>query len=1140
MFRRKLTCYTLTFFALLCSQTIIAAPGDMLSSFTISNTSGDGLTPTTPQGIAYHNGYLYIVDFGTDRIYRTLPEDVFAADGVTITHAAGESNFNIPIIDNGTTGPTGGGLTFASNFLWNASPVTDDIIKIDPIDGDTLEAENTLSTALVPSPSGIAFDGTYFWIIDWRTNTINKVLPEDGTVLSTIPGPSNLPSAANGNSVTNAKPFGIVWDGAALWVSDHHEDRIYRINPDNGAILTSFSTSAFTIPSEDPKGLAWDGEFLWLTDQSSQTIYKIETGVIPIGILGCIEKNGVPIAADVLLSQTSVSDQIRALDSDGCFLFDNFESGVEVNLSFSESGVDEKPTISLAQVNGSTDIFIELNDTYIEALGTTAIDPEDGDISAQISASPDTINNALLIDTSVVNAIGIPITYDVVDSAGNTADTKTRLIFITPVAYSISANVSGLKAGESLTITNNSADSVALSSDTAFTFPTEIAEGLSYNVHVSSQPTGQICLVSNGAGTALADVSNVLIACSDITYNINVNATGLDVGDTLVMSNNGLTRNLTANGVQEIDTTAYNAVYDVHIDTPPNNKSCFIGNHSPATSGNAHSHMTVDVECQFINYSLGGTLTGLDAGDTPKLRVEFNNQLTTLSADGPYTLTNTINSGSAYSVTLNKTPNNKTCTITGISGTATADVLDINIDCVDNTPAAPTAPTINLLTINNQSPTLTGTASVETGDTLTVIVGSATYDYVTVTSGIWNLDTATATPTSGTFNPLSDGYHDIIATLINVVGNSSSDSSSDELQIDTAAPSVPTVNSLFTSIIPPNPISGTATINLGESLSVTVNGATYSHLPVTAGNWSLNLASAAPTSGALASFVDGNSYEVIATITDSAGNTQADTSYNELTMVSTVSITLTVTGYSSASALEVSELISGAAPLSITANGTTALTTLSYNANYTFSITSQPTGQACQIPASLDAPKTTISGSATVDISVTISCNNITAIYNDAPALTITSNGKKNRLITETATINITDDRQIADLNVYLDMSHTFPGDTSFSLTSPSGTTVMLLERPGTTEVYTTTNENISDSGCGGDNVNVTLDDEGTAPAEDACNPLSGTLIPNNPLSAFDGESSLGIWTLTVYDSFSSTDDGTLNNWSLEVIIPTL
>jgi len=44
---------------------------------------------------------------------------------------------------------------------------------------------------------------------------------------------------------------------------------------------------------------------------------------------------------------------------------------------------------------------------------------------------------------------------------------------------------------------------------------------------------------------------------------------------------------------------------------------------------------------------------------------------------------------------------------------------------------------------------------------------------------------------------------------------------------------------------------------------------------------------------------------------------------------------------------------------------------------------------------------------------------------------------------------------------------------------------------------------------------------------------ISGTFIPGNPLSAFDGEDASGDWTLTIADQ-AGGDTGTLFNWSLK------
>ncbi|HIP47632.1 MAG TPA: hypothetical protein EYG92_01510 [Lutibacter sp.] len=55
--------------------------------------------------------------------------------------------------------------------------------------------------------------------------------------------------------------------------------------------------------------------------------------------------------------------------------------------------------------------------------------------------------------------------------------------------------------------------------------------------------------------------------------------------------------------------------------------------------------------------------------------------------------------------------------------------------------------------------------------------------------------------------------------------------------------------------------------------------------------------------------------------------------------------------------------------------------------------------------------------------------------------------------------------------------------------------------------------------GCVEENINVTLDDEASSPVIDEC-PAYGNYSPENMLSAFDGESLLGDWSLTIEDTF--------------------
>jgi subtilisin-like proprotein convertase family protein/Ca2+-binding RTX toxin-like protein len=113
--------------------------------------------------------------------------------------------------------------------------------------------------------------------------------------------------------------------------------------------------------------------------------------------------------------------------------------------------------------------------------------------------------------------------------------------------------------------------------------------------------------------------------------------------------------------------------------------------------------------------------------------------------------------------------------------------------------------------------------------------------------------------------------------------------------------------------------------------------------------------------------------------------------------------------------------------------------------------------------------------------------------------------------------IEVAEDLTIADLNVTLDITHTFDGDLVASLLSPAGTRVQILNRNG---------------GAGSDFIGTVLDDEATRTVAGGQAPFTGRFRPAESLSAFDGESAQGTWTLTIRDR-AGADEGTLNLWSL-------
>jgi subtilisin-like proprotein convertase family protein len=115
-------------------------------------------------------------------------------------------------------------------------------------------------------------------------------------------------------------------------------------------------------------------------------------------------------------------------------------------------------------------------------------------------------------------------------------------------------------------------------------------------------------------------------------------------------------------------------------------------------------------------------------------------------------------------------------------------------------------------------------------------------------------------------------------------------------------------------------------------------------------------------------------------------------------------------------------------------------------------------------------------------------------------------------------TIDITEDLLISDINVTVDLSHTFMGDITITLESPSGSEIILLE--GKCDLN--------------DDLKATFDDAGDVVKCGATSPsISGTVKSQDLLSAFNGENSLGTWTLRISDS-QPIDDGSLNSWSIE------
>ena len=119
-------------------------------------------------------------------------------------------------------------------------------------------------------------------------------------------------------------------------------------------------------------------------------------------------------------------------------------------------------------------------------------------------------------------------------------------------------------------------------------------------------------------------------------------------------------------------------------------------------------------------------------------------------------------------------------------------------------------------------------------------------------------------------------------------------------------------------------------------------------------------------------------------------------------------------------------------------------------------------------------------------------------------------------------------DIDFSQAKVTLDISHTFTGDLSAEIASPTNVSFDLFDRPGVPA---------SDYGCPRDDIMATFSNdavftaiefEGTCDSEPA---IAGEFQAMDP---FTSTPSMGTWTLTVADDFPQ-DGGFVNSWSIEV-----
>ncbi|EIJ2902512.1 Ig-like domain-containing protein [Escherichia coli] len=650
---------------------------------------------------------------------------------------------------------------------------------------------------------------------------------------------------------------------------------------------------------------------------------------------------GVP-AADVT-ALGSGPQTVTATVTDAAGNSDNETHTVTVNLAAPTIGIN---TIATDDVINATEkgADLQISGTSNQPSGTTITVTLNGQ---NYTATTDAAGNwSTIVPASAVGALGeasYTVTANVTDSAGNSnsashnvqVNTALPGVTINPVASDdiINAAESGVAQTISGQVTGAAAGDTVTVTLGGKTYTATVQGNLSWSVDV---PAADIQAIGNGELTVNASVTN------------SVGNTGSGSRDITIDANlPGL----------RVDTVAGDDVV------------------------NSIEHGQALV--------ITGSSSGLAAGAA--LTVVINNVTygATVLADGTWSLgvpAADVGNWPAGTVNIIVSGTNTAETTTTITHPVTVDLaaVAISINTISGDDVINAAEKGADLTLSGS------TSGVEAGQTVTVTFGGKTYTTTVAGDGSW-----TTTVPAADLSALRDGDASVQASVSNVNGNTAS--ATHAYSVDATAPML-TINTIATDDIlnaaeagNPLTISGSSTAEAGQTVTVTLNGVTYSGIVQADGSWSVSV----PTADL--SNLTASQYTVNASVSDKAGN-PASTSHGLAVDISVPVLTInTVSGDDIINAAEHGQalVISGSSTggeagdvITVTLNSKTYTTTLDASGNWSVGVPLSDVTALGSGPQTITATITDAAGnsddaSRTVTVNLTAPTIGINTIASD-------------------------------------------------------------------------------------------------------------------------------------------------------------
>ncbi len=539
---------------------------------------------------------------------------------------------------------------------------------------------------------------------------------------------------------------------------------------------------------------------------------------------------------------------------------------------------------ALVQANGSWSVTVPA--AAAGALTTGSVTATVSDAAGNTGSA----SHALTVDTT---SPGVTISTVASDDIINRAEHGQTQI--------ISGSASGAAAGDAVTVTVNGKN-----------YTTVVDAAGNWSVGI---PAADISALNDGTTTIAVTVTNAAGNSGSATHDVEVNTAtvtlavdtiavddvinALEAGSHLIISGTsgqlpaGTIVTVMLNGQSYTATVQANGTWTV---TVPAADVAQLGDDqrytvsvtaqdSAGNSASASSLVSVDTSAPVVTINTISADDVLNAAEQQQpLTIQGNTsaepgQVVTITAGGQ-SWTAVVAADGTWSVTvpaadlagLSEGALIVTATVSDKAGNESQTTHNVTVDT--------TAPHITIDTVASDDivntgeqragQTISGTTTAEPGQTVTVTFNGHSYQATVDASGNWSV----FVPATD-FNGLVDGNYTITATVNDTAGNAGDTSHNVTLNGD--VPTI-TINTLSTddiinavergtSLI----LSGTTTAPAGQTVTIALNGQTYTAVVDSNGQWSCVVGSAD-----VAGLADGTAYTVHAEVSNAIGNSASD------------------------------------------------------------------------------------------------------------------------------------------------------------------------------------------------------------------------------------------------------------------------